>query len=407
MVAAVFAVPAHAAAPPNDNFGASIVISGEAGAFDATTAEATVEPDEPYHADEVGGASVWYTWTAPARGEYRFETCGSATDTLLAVYSGDTLATLSERASNDDACGAGSQVAIDLVPSGSTYRIAIDDAHGVGGPFVLRWRRIDHSPVNVSPPTISGSLIEGQTLSAEPGTWTARNPLTYSYTWWRCRASGPCVRVGAHERTYTLTLADVDSTIRVSVRAGTIDGAKEAESAKTPTVKPHAPVNTSPPTFSGTARVGAELTAVTAGGWEGRSIVFRYQWQRCTPDLASCADIFGATGERLRVTRGLLGAVIRLIVTATNPSGSVVSASLPSAVVQPALPKPCVVPRLRGKTVRAARKALVNAGCTLGKVRRGRSSLAKGRVSRQSARPGRRLRPRAPVAVVVSLGRNS
>lgn len=407
MVAAVFAVPAHAAAPPNDNFGASIVISGETGAFEATTAEATVESGEPYHADEVGGASVWYTWTAPARGEYRFETCGSATDTLLAVYRGDTLPTLSERASNDDACGTGSQVAIDLVSSGSTYRIAVDDALGVGGPFVLRWRWIDHSPVNVSPPSVSGSLIEGQTLTAEPGTWTARNPITYTYTWARCRASGPCVRVGERGRTYTPTLTDVDSTIRVSVRAGTIDGAKEADSAQTPPVKPHAPVNTGPPTFSGAARVGAELTAVTPGGWVGRSIVFRYRWQRCTPDLALCTDIFGATGERLRLTRGLLGVVIRLVVTATNPSGSVVSASLPSAVVQPALPRPCVVPRLRGKTVRAARNALVRAGCTLGKVGRGRSSLAKGRVSRQSARPGRRLRPRARVSVVVSLGRNS
>jgi IPT/TIG domain len=59
----------------------------------------------------------------------------------------------------------------------------------------------------------------------------------------------------------------------------------------------------------------------------------------------------------------------------------------------------CVVPRLRGKRTRAARKALRRAGCRLGRVRGRRSRRA--RVRRQSRRPGTVLNPGARVGVRV------
>jgi hypothetical protein len=62
----------------------------------------------------------------------------------------------------------------------------------------------------------------------------------------------------------------------------------------------------------------------------------------------------------------------------------------------------CVVPRLLGKTLAAATKALHAAGCSLGKVRKVRAGRAhRNRVVSQSPAPGTRRRHGAKVNVVV------
>src|SRR5207248_5849422 len=58
-------------APPNDDFSAAQVISGAEGSVPATTYNATAEAGEPDHGAS-SAASVWYRWTAPAAGTYRF-----------------------------------------------------------------------------------------------------------------------------------------------------------------------------------------------------------------------------------------------------------------------------------------------------------------------------------------------
>ena len=72
----------------------------------------------------------------------------------------------------------------------------------------------------------------------------------------------------------------------------------------------------------------------------------------------------------------------------------------PRAVVR------CAVPRLRGMTIAAARRALVRRNCRLGKVTRAYSARVRfGRVSLQRPAAGRRLVRGAKVSVVVSRGR--
>ncbi len=75
---------------------------------------------------------------------------------------------------------------------------------------------------NVTPPSISGSAVRGQTLTSSNGTWTfSLDYLTYTYQWERCDAGGSsCVDIGgATSNTYVLQAADVGSTVRVKVTA--------------------------------------------------------------------------------------------------------------------------------------------------------------------------------------------
>ena len=62
----------------------------------------------------------------------------------------------------------------------------------------------------------------------------------------------------------------------------------------------------------------------------------------------------------------------------------------------------CVVPRLRGKTLAAAKRALKKAHCAIGKVTKRASKKRPGRVISQSRRPGRKLRNGAKVGVVLA-----
>jgi IPT/TIG domain-containing protein/PASTA domain-containing protein len=59
----------------------------------------------------------------------------------------------------------------------------------------------------------------------------------------------------------------------------------------------------------------------------------------------------------------------------------------------------CVAPKLKKKKLKAARKALVKAGCALGKVKRVGKAGKKARVIKQSAKPGTILPPGAKVNV--------
>src|SRR6266516_6394039 len=72
-------------------------------------------------------------------------------------------------------------------------------------------------PSNTAAPTISGTAQDGQTLTANPGSWSGITPITYSYFWRRCDSSGAnCTVVSStSSQTYTLGSSDVGKTLRV------------------------------------------------------------------------------------------------------------------------------------------------------------------------------------------------
>ena len=76
------------------------------------------------------------------------------------------------------------------------------------------------TPNNTALPTVSGTTMGGQTLTADPGAWTG-TPTSYQYAWLRCNSSGNgCGTIsGATGTTYLLGAADNGHTIRVEVTA--------------------------------------------------------------------------------------------------------------------------------------------------------------------------------------------
>jgi hypothetical protein len=63
------------------------------------------------------------------------------------------------------------------------------------------------APVNASPPVISGTAREGSTLTSSSGSWGGTTPISYTYAWQRCDASGAnCTTLsGTTGGTYKLT----------------------------------------------------------------------------------------------------------------------------------------------------------------------------------------------------------
>ena len=78
-------------------------------------------------------------------------------------------------------------------------------------------------PVNLTPPTVTGKAVRGQTLSAAPGTWTGSS--SFAYRWERCGASACTPIPGASSRQLRLGASDVGLRIRVFVTAAGPTGA--------------------------------------------------------------------------------------------------------------------------------------------------------------------------------------
>ncbi|HON07340.1 MAG TPA: PPC domain-containing protein [Verrucomicrobiota bacterium] len=89
---------------------------------------ASSEDGEPKHAGLNNGKSVWWSWTAPQTGPVQISTAGSDFDTLLAVYTGNSVTSLVTVATNNDDPVFGditSSVSFDAI-KGITYHIAVD-----------------------------------------------------------------------------------------------------------------------------------------------------------------------------------------------------------------------------------------------------------------------------------------
>jgi hypothetical protein len=166
--------------PANDAFSGRITVSGTSVSTSGSNVGATKETGEPNHAGNSGGKSVWYQWTAPAAGSVTIDTTGSNFNTLLAAYTGSSVAALSTVASNNDSGGLQTSDVTFNVTSGTAYKIAIDGSGGAGGSYNVH---LAFTPALPKAPT-GVSATNGTYSDRVRVTWSAVAGAT-SYEIWR------------------------------------------------------------------------------------------------------------------------------------------------------------------------------------------------------------------------------
>ena len=207
--------------------------------------------------------------------------------------------------------------------------------------------RSQAAPVNKTEPRISGSAVQGETLTATTGTWS-NSPTSFAFQWRRCPQGGGsgdasnCTTIsGATASSYKIRSADVGRTIRVRVTATNADGSATVASNATDIVSaPSAPKNMTSPTISGTPQEGKTLVGIR-GTWTGNVTNYNDFWVRCDKNGDSCSNISGATDRNGYLLKSVdVGNTIRFKVQATNKNGSAFASSVPTAVITSAVAPP-------------------------------------------------------------------
>src|SRR5581483_10481383 len=211
-------------------------------------------------------------------------------------------------------------------------------------------------PSNETPPTISGTMVEGNVLGADHGRWHGNKGGGFGYQWRRCLADGTgCADIpGATDRIYALGAADVGHVLRVVVTASNHDGSAPAISDATPTVAalaaaaPHAGA---PPVISGSAVQGRVVVAST-GTWTGTApLAFAFRWRRCSATGGDC-DELSARSRAYRLSSDDVNHTLRILVVARGTGGIAAALSGPTARIvkapPPAAPQNRSLPRIQG-----------------------------------------------------------
>ena len=138
------------------------------------------------------------------------------------------------------------------------------------------------APTSIDAPL--GLAAVGQTLTVEPNAATTATGVTRTFQWKATPSGGSALNVGSNAASYTVGAGDAGKTISVDVTYKSADNATIATvtSAATAAVAPVAP------TFTGTAQVGAQLSATPATG--GTS----YQWLAWTAASGGSSTMVGS-----------------------------------------------------------------------------------------------------------------
>ena len=138
-------------------------------------------------------------------------------------------------------------------------------------------------------------------------------------------------RSSKHRLTFGGLVVGVCAIVALAVSIGAGAGTRAVAAA---------PVNTSPPTITGTAQEGKTLVG-HRGSWSGGVSDYNDYWQRCDSNGGSCANISGAGNINGYLLKSVdVGNTIRLKVQARNGSGTTSASSVPTAVVTSAVAPP-------------------------------------------------------------------
>ena len=162
--------------PANDHFANAEVLEGVEGSVLSSNREATKQFGEPLHAGNLGGRSLWYSFTPSEDGVLDLQTRGSNFDTLLAVYVGEKVATSELVAANDDMmAGTGASRIIQAVKGGVKYSIVVDGFSDQSGRVSLRY---EFDPSQVFDVTVNGGV--GGSVFPGSGAQSSGSEVSYS-----------------------------------------------------------------------------------------------------------------------------------------------------------------------------------------------------------------------------------
>ena len=195
-------------------------------------------PGTPHESDTIVANSGTWTGTTPMTFVYQWQRCDASGAGCV----------------NINGPVATNQYGVTSADVGKTLRAVVTATNSAGSATATSPPSavvLGLPPTNTSLPTIAGTAVQGQTLTAGNGTWSGSAPITYTYQWQRCDGSGANCAGFATGATYTLVAGDVGSTMRVAVTATNAYGSATSTSAATTAVVPPPSGSDPPPVTAG------------------------------------------------------------------------------------------------------------------------------------------------------------
>ncbi len=219
-------------------------------------------------------------------------------------------------------------------------------------------------PGNVVPPNVSGAPLVGSELVMEHGVWTG-SP-TFATFWLRCDrpqlsvytiVPAGCVAIpGAKGETYVVVRADTGKYLTAQVAGNSPYGFTLAGAISTSAVISDIvlPVNTTPPSVSGSPSVGSVWT-VDTGAWFGSPTLAIY-WLRCDHPISAgyttvpsgCTPIGGANSTTYVSTQSDVGSFLTAQVAGNSPVGFSLAGAVNMAAVVSSAPTNTMPPSVTG-----------------------------------------------------------
>jgi hypothetical protein len=318
------AVSAYATALPGVGL-ATVTTGATAPIAPLNTGPSTITPPAQPRDGQPFSASIgsWHGATGLSIG-YQWQRCNQLGANCQPI-SGATNATYQAKAAD-----VGSTLIVDV--SASKNSSAITAAADSSQTDVI-------APASTGLPALTGAPQDTQLITAASpaGDWDNVSGLTQTYQFFRCDSTGAnCASSpiqSGQSATYTLSAADIGSTIRVVALAAK-NGSSTTPSGNSPQTSIITPLLLgAAATPSGTTRDGSTLTA-SAGTWADQGqLNFNYQWFQCSPTCSSLGAASTSSTYVLKPTD--VGNTIEAVVTAFIGAGAASTTSSQTFAIAP------------------------------------------------------------------------
>ena len=187
---------------------------------------ATTQPAEPQHGGKRTRSSVWLNWTAPAGGIVGMTSIGSGFDSVLAVYTGNSVSDLYLLDADDDGGGYGGARVRFNARVGNVYRICVSGLGDSQGDILLGWNLEPTAQFVPEFGTQPRDLTAGYAGSAQFTAIVTNG--TVSYQWF---FNGAPLTNNASATNSTLTITNIgDQHVgRYSVRASNQNRSRDSD----------------------------------------------------------------------------------------------------------------------------------------------------------------------------------